>query len=219
MRMNAIRSNASRKSPRGRRREAGERGRGRGRRHRRPGLASRARSPRIRRGAGSRRAAAGRRRHAVASPAIGVSHEPSRVGEKGAFGGEPFAGRGVVDRRQQRRGARSSPRAARCRSRPGRWRAACPPTRSAPRATCASPSRLQPGHGEEGRLGHAVLELLQPGLDVAAELDQRRGRGGDGAAARAGAGSRCRRPRPAGRSASRAPPGETKASRTSSRGR
>ena len=40
-------------------------------------------------------------------------------------------------------------------------------------ATCVEAQPAQAGHGEEGGLGDPVLELLHPGLHVAAELDHR----------------------------------------------
>jgi hypothetical protein len=75
----------------------------------------------------------------------------------------------------------------------------------------------QAGHGEEGGAGDALGELAHPGLDVAAELDDREVRPAVaqlGAAAQAGGAD----DGAGGRVASVAAPSVTKASRTSSRG-
>ena len=128
-------------------------------------------APRSRRGAGSRRAAAGGRRRAPPAPrsASGTSRRaragtparpPAAARSAASWIAASSAGRrGVVGRR------RSTPMAP------------CATAGSISSGSIGTARQLgqaqpvQPGHGQEGRNRHALLQLAQPGLHVAAELD------------------------------------------------
>ena len=147
---------------------------------RRPARRPRGRGAPSRPGAGSRPAAAAGRRRARRGRRSGSGR--SRRGRRGTRARPPAAGR------SGRRGSARAARATRVVARAlldadralGDRRQHLVRRRSAGAGRRSRPSRSQPGHGEEGRRRHAVVELAQPGLHAAAELDDLRGRGGGG---------------------------------------
>ena len=148
----------------------------------------------------AQRAARRRREHLRVGAHRRVAVGLERAHER-ALGGQRPRRRGVVDRRDA-----ATPR-RRGWSRPGSPGPAAGTSSSSGVPASPRPRRCEPGGGQHDRVVVAVGELAQARVDVAAQLDDRRGRRAARAAGRRGAATTCPRARP--RPARRATPRRT----------
>ena len=121
----------------------------------------------------------------------------AQAGQQRALGGRRHLGlpdrraRGTASRRARRRRAPPAP------ARPARSPAACASASSRSVMRAEKPEAIEPGAREHRRVDHALGDLAQARVDVAAQDLDRRDRRAPRAAGRRGAGSTCRRGCPA----------------------
>ena len=98
-----------------------------------------------------------------------MRHEPSITAQHRALGADRDARRLMVRAPRQLPRSAHRRRASRCRSRPAPGPAESGRDRGTAVIALARPEPVEPGDGQQRRIGHAVAQLAQPRIDIAAE--------------------------------------------------